>query len=504
MLIASLGLCLLPAQAAPIPAASRKVTVVHAETGEPIPGAEVLGVAEISEPVWGELWWTHRAVTDAAGEVLLPRPTDEASYGWLFARAAGFGTRAAGDSRAFSTSGIDDVRLELMPETPVLIELLDFTGSPLPLAHLGVAMGCGHTPDLLSVTTGRDGRATLRGFYPYDGGIADLFIVHPEVGRSTYSDVPLEDEVDGVVRVYAPSDGRLLRGQVLLPDLTPAVGYAVGSRMNHRGPWAITDAEGDFRFYGWDPDQASFEVRDPEGNAVAGFSGARDGVERLFVLDGTTNPEDSVDGQQGVEEPRGGVTVEIQMVGEGWERLRPWDRRVTVEAWDPITGRSITGKTKDPASVDQRQVSTTLHLPGGDYLVEVGRPDSPYAPLALGRVSVKAHVPTGLGDPRFVTTVLQAEVPVPRLVTIEVPDFQPDFTFYVHRRGFAESFEPGEEGVTLLPNSDLQVERFAVPYGRLGFSLERAKDGVFQRIDLEVVEATRSTGHWRLRKRQRD
>ncbi|MEM8710998.1 MAG: hypothetical protein AAGG01_08605 [Planctomycetota bacterium] len=478
----------------------RSVLVVEAPTGQPIAGAEVLCVDEISAPVWGEEWWTHKRLTDGAGRTRVPRPTKEAPYGWLFVRAEGYGGRAAGDQEAFSTYGMEEVRVELMPETPVPIELFDFTGAPLPLAHLGVALGCGHTCDLISAVTDASGRATLRGFHNYDGGICDLFIVHPEVGRTTYSHVPMEDMIDGVVPVYAPSNGELLRGRVLLADRSPAAGYAVGTRMNHRGPWAVTDAGGRFQLYGWDRDSPHLSVYDVEGELVAGFSGARSGMERILTLDGSERDlwRGSPDGAEApVFVP---VTIDIKAPWLKAAGLRPHDRAIAIEAWDPRTGRSFTTETREPEAEGAERLRATLRLPPGAYLVEAGRSDTPYAPVGLGEIRVAANSPE--------ISIPVERMPAPRLVTLEVPvrafpAERAGFTFMVYRRNFAESFEPGEEGVERLEDGGLVVERFAVPRGRVGFSLELVLEGALRRIDLEVDPRTLASDRWTLRRMQR-
>lgn len=489
-----LGCALAQSPSPPVDPAGRRVVVVEALTGEPVAGAEVLCVAEIKAPVWGEEWWTHRRVTDDAGEALVPRPTKEVPYGWLFVRAEGFGGRAAGDSRDFSTWGTGEIRMELMPETPVAIELFDFTGSPLPLAHLGVTLGCGHTCDLLSAVTGPDGRATLRGFYDYDGGISDLFIVHADVGRTTYSSVPLEDMVDGIVPVYAPGNGELLRGRVLLADRSPAVGYAVGMRATHRGPWAITDAEGRFQLYGWDRVSWSLDVYDADRQSVGGFNGVRSGMERLLVLDGSERLRQRADEGDVAVPVAVPLTVEVSVPWLASIDLREHDRAVHVEAWDPLTGRAFEAETRAPENIDATILKARLYVAPGEYLVEAGRSDTPYSPVGLGLVRVDAD---GSKAPLRVT------IPAPRLVTIEVPVHDPDATFAVYRRDFAETFKDGEDGVKRLESGALVVERFAVPHGRLGFSLERVVDGALRRIDLEVDPRTQMTDRWTLRRKRR-
>jgi len=57
--------------------AAGNVQVVDATTGEPVAGAEVLGVREIEVPVFGVTWSEARDVTDAEGWATLPPVTSK-------------------------------------------------------------------------------------------------------------------------------------------------------------------------------------------------------------------------------------------------------------------------------------------------------------------------------------------------------------------------------------------------------------------------------------------
>ncbi len=355
-------LCLFATPAAAAQATHHHITVVDDATGAPIVGARVLGVEEAHTPVWGERRFRVAVATSAEGKAALPRPTEDANYSWMMVEAAGYGTWAT-----MVSPRSDESEVRLLPEVPITIEVLDYMGSPLPLAHLGVCFGCGHTPDLISAFTGPDGRATLRGVRDYDHHIEDLYVVHAKTSMNGYDSVPYGDVVDGVARFYA-HPGTMLEGQVLLPDGKPAIGYGVGNNETHRGHWAVTDERGRFRLYGAEPRPEYLRVMTPGGEWIAGFDHSRAGVFRTLALDGTDSPDVFEDGLGETKRATRKVEVQVNVAAAEGPDVANRMRWIPVEIWDPKTGQSFFDQTDEAGAV-------TFRVPAGEYRVEVGGPE---------------------------------------------------------------------------------------------------------------------------------
>ncbi|MDG1490734.1 MAG: hypothetical protein P8R43_02500, partial [Planctomycetota bacterium] len=78
-----LALALLAPSTAPSTAPQEtagNVRVMDAATGEPVVGAEVLGVLEVEIPVFGVTWSEARDVTDEQGWATLPPVTEKQEY----------------------------------------------------------------------------------------------------------------------------------------------------------------------------------------------------------------------------------------------------------------------------------------------------------------------------------------------------------------------------------------------------------------------------------------
>ena len=141
--LVSTALLSLAAHQEPLPRALVKATagpvevvVLDDTTGAPISSARTLALNERLAPLWGETWRAAEAPTNTAGIALLPAAKEPGEYDWIMVQAVGYGT--AGTSGK-GTEGTVEFRLK--PETPITIEVVDFLGRPLPLAHLGVAFG---------------------------------------------------------------------------------------------------------------------------------------------------------------------------------------------------------------------------------------------------------------------------------------------------------------------------------------------------------------------------
>jgi hypothetical protein len=201
------------------------VRVVNAATGEPVVGAEVLGVREVEIPVFGVTWSEARDVTDAEGWATLPPVTEKQEYQWLIVRAEGYGV--AGQMDVPRSDGWVVEPVALHPEVLAGVRVVDYLGRPVEGLHLGLCVGCGHTPDVASAVTDANGRATLPGVGREIDGIADVYPVGDGV-LTDYLHVDWDAARAGVYETIAEPGGTL-EGRLLRADGTPAVGYGVGS-----------------------------------------------------------------------------------------------------------------------------------------------------------------------------------------------------------------------------------------------------------------------------------
>lgn len=216
--------------------------VVDDLTGTPIRGAEVLLVPERRTPVGGESWFSHRGVSDGDGFVRIRLPQAQRDWQLQVLRHPDHGIATE------SANCIPIWRIGRALDVPVRVE--DWRGRPVAGARIGFCGGCGHTPDLVSATTGQDGVAVLRGIDPHNH-IADVYVQHPGLGLGYDSIRWYPGDPPAVVACgWAPAkSGWLLdhRGQ-------PVAGAHVGALDVHRGPWARTAADGSFTVLGAPPD----------------------------------------------------------------------------------------------------------------------------------------------------------------------------------------------------------------------------------------------------------
>ncbi len=375
--------------------AAGNVQVVDATTGEPVAGAEVLGVREIEVPVFGVTWSEARDVTDAEGWATLPPVTSKQEYQWLIVRAEGYGV--AGQMDVPRSDGWVVEPVALHPEVPAGIRVLDYLGRPVEGLHLGLCVGCGHTPDVASAVTGTDGRATLPGVGREIDGIADVYPVGEGV-LTDYLHVDWDAARGGVYETVAEPGGTL-EGRLFRADGSPAAGYGVGVPARHRGPWTVTDVEGRFRCRGLDPRFASYlQVKAPTGETIAGFEGSRIGVQRTLRLPaefwGDTEP--ARDAELALS-----VYVEGTPKGDG-DSI--WPLGVPVLATHLGTGWCAQFHV---ALAEE----TLLELPSGPYRIEVGGGASPYPLKRVDAIEL---------SPELKTPELELEMPRPQLVRLEI------------------------------------------------------------------------------------
>lgn len=457
--------CTLP----PIELDDPNVTVVDAATGDPVAGAEVLGVHEREAPVWGRLWSRVSATTDAEGRAHLPPPTEAEPYGWRVVRAPGYAISGAMEVPR-EDGGIE---VELSPSIPARVRLVDFLGRPLPLVHMGLCVGCGHTPDVEQHVTDREGWVTFHGVGAEPSrGIADVYPVGDGV-VTDYLGVDWDAAQEGGFTATG-EPGATLTGTLLMPDGRPAAGYFLGTNGIHRGPWTETDDEGRFRFHGVPAGHCGFlRVKDPSGESIGDFEGSRMGMERTLQL-----PEEPWGDER--TGPVGKLALSLDLAGDA-ERLElAWESgTIPVEVWDPRTGWA---QLLEVPLGELHEVE----LVAGDYGVEIGGKGTPFERVTLGRVSV----PEG----RNAVAVVRRRVDTPRIVSLEVQG-RADAGRITVRTASGEArhleFDAVAHGGARGPAGVL--EHFAVPAESFGLWVESKRAD----RDLERLVVTRvAEGEW--------
>ncbi len=221
--------------------------IVDAITGVPLPGAELLLVAESNHPMRGEFWWQMRAIAGADGFVALRCDKDAPDvkpWGWVVVRAKGYGTYS-------SMGSLGHAVLPLQPAQTMPVRILDRLHRPVADALVSACGGCGHTPDLAWARTDAQGLALLAGLDPHND-ILDFYVEHPELGLGydSFRWLPGQEPIEFVVEPGVAS-----RGVVVDAAGKPVADAYVGCPTVHRGPWTRTRADGSFALFG--PDEAA-------------------------------------------------------------------------------------------------------------------------------------------------------------------------------------------------------------------------------------------------------
>ncbi|MFT7535955.1 MAG: hypothetical protein ACI85K_001908 [Hyphomicrobiaceae bacterium] len=220
------------------------IRVVDKLSGEPIPEAELLLIAESNAPVGGEPIDAWRDVADDDGFLSLrvDKGADEYQlWNWVCVRAPGY-------CQHMRMSAFDDEVIALLPSVAVPVRVLDWRNQPVAGALVGFCSGCGHTPDLVHGVTGAAGLVMLPGVDVLQG-IADFYVVHPELELGYNSPGWHPGKQPLVMRL---SPGVPHRGIVVDHEGVPVHGAAVGLSTVHRGPWALSKADGTFVVAGTD------------------------------------------------------------------------------------------------------------------------------------------------------------------------------------------------------------------------------------------------------------
>lgn len=226
-------------------------------TGEPLAGAEVFLVLESKRPLAGEFWWTYRGVSDVDGFVRIEQPNGDRDWHILVCKHARNGVAVSSAKRELVW------RVGRGQDVPVRI--VDWLGRPASGAAIGFCGYCGHTPDVATARADAQGLAILRGIDVHQQ-IADLYVQHP--GLELFYDTIDWRPGDPPAEV-ACAHSAAQRGRVLDHEGKPVVGAFVCGGGRHRGPWAKTDAEGQYVVLGAEPGDSVFKIVLPSGREFA-------------------------------------------------------------------------------------------------------------------------------------------------------------------------------------------------------------------------------------------
>jgi hypothetical protein len=217
--------------------------VVDALTGKPLIGARLHQVHERNQPEGGVFFSDGTWPTDGQGFARVPIRGISGGRGWFFVDHEGYGPVAM--------MGYVASVVHLMPGVDLPVRVLDPFDRPIANAALGLCLGCGHTPDVRTATTDRNGYALLRCLEPTsqvteESDIRDVYVRAPGFGG------PYEEakwRLGDPPAVLRPEFMSVVRGRVVAPSGSPVAGVAIGGGL-HRGPWAWSAADGSFSHVG--------------------------------------------------------------------------------------------------------------------------------------------------------------------------------------------------------------------------------------------------------------
>lgn len=264
------------------------VRILDAVDRRPIPGALVMvprhprgGVVD------AELHHQCIGIADEYGWARLPWPAVQGWDDYVFADAPGY---AANEE---CLPGAEECRLQRGTDVPV--ELIDYTGRPVPGGRIELVLGCGHVPCQRSVTADASGRATLPMIWP--SRHEDFFVWAPQCQYGSYR----------LRRTWRPGDppvpidvvpGRTAEGRIVDRNGAAVVGARVGAHdgeQERQRPWTRTDRDGRFRLVGLSfPTWPLLAVQPPPhlGLVEQLFTAPPPGVECTVVLGRVTTTRD--------------------------------------------------------------------------------------------------------------------------------------------------------------------------------------------------------------------
>jgi hypothetical protein len=290
------------------------VRIVDAIDRRPIAGALVMvpwhpggGVVD------AELHHQCIGIADEHGWARLPWPAVYGFRDYVFADAPGY----AATERCYP--GNEECALQRGVDVPV--ELVDYTGRPVPGGRIELVLGCGHVPPQRSVVADAQGRAVLPAIWP--SRHEDFFVWAEGCQYGAYQ----------LRRTWRPGDppvaidvvpGRAAEGRVVDATGAPIVGARVGVRGQygqHPRPWTRTDRDGRFRLVGLSVEEwPTLAVQPPPhlGCSEERFPAPPPGVVRTVLLGRQSSTRDVVVRVRGASgEPASAVRVVAVRAGDG-------------------------------------------------------------------------------------------------------------------------------------------------------------------------------------------
>jgi len=307
------------------------VRIVDALDRRPIAGALVQVPWHPNEPVVeAEVHHQCIGVADEDGWARLPLDAVRGYREYVFADASGY----VADEHCYP----DQLECALQRGVDVPVEVLDYTGRPVPGARIELVLGCGHVPSQRSVIADEHGRATLPDIDP--SRHEDFFVWAPGCQYGAYQ----------LHRTWRPGSppvpidvapGITVEGRVVDAAGNPVAGVALGGRTSQR--WTRTGPGGRFRLVG-----------------LAAWHDIVVHAPRQLGIDDSTRtaPPAGVAWTIVLGAPTDGCRLGVHAVGAGGEPAVG----VRIVAVRDADGATYTGISEEPGTV-------TLNVPPGHYRV---------------------------------------------------------------------------------------------------------------------------------------
>jgi hypothetical protein len=266
-----------------------------------------------------ELHYQCVGVADEHGWARLPWPAVHGFRDYVFADAPGH----AADEHC--DPGEDECAIQRGVDVPV--ELIDYTGRPVPGGRIELVLGCGHVPCQRSVVADAQGRATLSAVWP--SRHEDFFVWAPQCQYGSYK----------LRRTWRPGDppvpidvvpGCTAAGRVVDVGGAPVPGVRIGAKdgdEERQRPWTRTDRDGRFQLVGLEAWQ-TLAVQPPPhlGIPESRFTAPPAGVELTVVLGRSIVRRDLVVRARAADgEPAAEVRISAVRASDGFSATEPTD-----------------------------------------------------------------------------------------------------------------------------------------------------------------------------------
>ncbi|MBK8095526.1 MAG: carboxypeptidase regulatory-like domain-containing protein [Planctomycetes bacterium] len=307
--------------------------IVDDLTGQPLTTAELHLVAEHPTPLPGRFWATRSATSDANGLVRIRTDDISKEWAWIIVRAKDHAPVA-------SMSGFPDAVIRLPRGIDIPVAVRDWADRPVAGAILGFCRGCGHTPDLVNAATGPDGIALVRGIDTHDG-IADIYVQHADCDLG-YDGITWRPGEPPVVVRCGPSE--TITGTIVDTAGNPLAGIPITTNEVHRGPWAISRADGTFTLLGagrHDSLHAKLPDRDLWFDRPGSFPA------RLIVPDANGERGQNGEVEPAAKEPEVPAGVEVEVVIDRKDAREPLEAHVALPLPVPPEAFGAPGKPAD-------------------------------------------------------------------------------------------------------------------------------------------------------------